>query len=156
MAAPQPRFLLDANVFIEASNRYYQHTICPGFWKALIYHFQNRSVKSIDKVKEEILRKQDWLRNWVKKEAPEEYFRSTALDRVQSEYQRIIEWASNNNQYIPAAKSEFARGADGWLVAYAKVHRFVVVTQETPSRQSKKKQPIGENQIAGCMQSIRR
>lgn len=28
-------FLLDANVFIEAKNRYYGFDICPGFWRWL-------------------------------------------------------------------------------------------------------------------------
>ncbi len=144
MAAPQPRFLLDANVFIEASNRYYQHSICPGFWNALIFHFQDqsllhsqrRSIMSIDKVKDEILLPV-WLTEWIEKEASDEWFRSTASNPVQSEYKKVIEWASKNKQYTQAAKSKFADGADGWLVAYAEVHKCVVVTQETSSPESK-------------------
>ena len=30
------RYLLDANPFIEAKNRYYGFDICPGFWTAII------------------------------------------------------------------------------------------------------------------------
>ena len=40
---------------------------------------------------------------------------------------------------MPAAKAEFAGCADGWLVAYAKVHGFVVVTQEVYAAEARKR-----------------
>ena len=30
-----PRFLLDANIFIEAANKWYPMDVAPGFWDAL-------------------------------------------------------------------------------------------------------------------------
>jgi len=44
------RYLLDANPFIEAKNRYYGFGLCPGFWKALIAQHNNDRVFSIDRV----------------------------------------------------------------------------------------------------------
>ena len=45
-------------------------------------------------------------------------------------YQRIIQWVHACPQFIPAAKADFARKADGWLVAYGSIHGLTVVTDE--------------------------
>jgi hypothetical protein len=42
-------YLLDANVFIEAKNRYYGFEICPGFWEWLISENAADRVFSIEK-----------------------------------------------------------------------------------------------------------
>lgn len=34
-AVTSPTFLVDADVFIAAKNRYYAFDICPGFWNSL-------------------------------------------------------------------------------------------------------------------------
>ena len=47
------RYVLDANVFIEAKNKYYGFGLCPGFWKALIAQHDNNRVFSIEKVLDE-------------------------------------------------------------------------------------------------------
>ena len=47
------RYVLDANVFIEAKNKYYGFYLCPGFWKALIGQHESRHIFSIDKVRDE-------------------------------------------------------------------------------------------------------
>ncbi len=43
------QYLLDANVFIEAHQRYYGSDVCPGFWRALIQQHERKRVFSIDK-----------------------------------------------------------------------------------------------------------
>ena len=43
---------------------------------------------------------------------------------------------------MPYAKTEFASGADGWLIAYAKVNDCVLVTQEVLRPNVKNKVPI--------------
>ncbi|MHB9112955.1 MAG: DUF4411 family protein, partial [Thermoleophilia bacterium] len=40
-------YLLDANVFIEAANRYYAFDLVPAFWQALIDHATNGELLSI-------------------------------------------------------------------------------------------------------------
>ena len=37
-------------------------------------------------------------------------------------------WVQTNDQFLPAAKHEFAGAADGWLAAYAKVLERVKAT----------------------------
>jgi hypothetical protein len=47
-------YLLDANVFIEAKNRYYGLDFCPAFWEWLIVSNTSGLVFSIEKVADEI------------------------------------------------------------------------------------------------------
>jgi hypothetical protein len=51
-------------------------------------------------------------------------------------------WVQAQNQFSPAAKADFANGADGWLVAYARAKGCVVVTQEVPAPDARRKVPI--------------
>ena len=53
-----------------------------------------------------------------------------------------MNWVQNSSQFKPEAKSKFAAGADGWLIAYAQIHNAVVVTQEVSAPKAKSKVPI--------------
>lgn len=55
------KYLLDANVFIEAKRRYYAFDLCPGFWDCLVSHHQGDRIQSIDRVKQELERGDDLL-----------------------------------------------------------------------------------------------
>ncbi|WP_420829404.1 DUF4411 family protein [Nannocystis pusilla] len=60
------RFLLDANIFIAAKNKYYSFDLCPGFWDALADGHARERVYSIDRVHDELRRGDDDLVEWVK------------------------------------------------------------------------------------------
>jgi len=47
-----------------------------------------------------------------------------------------------SSQYFDNAKAEFTTGADGWLVAYAKVHNAIVVTNEQSRPDAKSRVPL--------------
>jgi hypothetical protein len=49
---------------------------------------------------------------------------------------------NGQSQFLPGAISDFASGADGWLVAYAKVKGRIVVTQEVGRPDARSKVPI--------------
>ena len=51
-------------------------------------------------------------------------------------------WVQTNDQFLPAAKHEFASVADGWLAAYAKVHGAVLVTNEVFASDAKRRVPL--------------
>ncbi|MFN6106139.1 MAG: DUF4411 family protein [Planctomycetaceae bacterium] len=55
----KPHFYLDTDVFIAAKNAYYAFSICPGFWKSLLYHHDQERLSSIDAIKREILSGRD-------------------------------------------------------------------------------------------------
>ncbi len=135
------KYLLDANVFIEAARRYYAFDLVPAFWNTLINLAENGQVESIDRVRDEILRGGDQLAAWVKNNFSDAFL-STADESVIEVYRNIIVWVQNENQYLDLAKREFAEGADGWLVAYAKQNGHTIVTHEVLDPQSRKKVPI--------------
>lgn len=135
-----PAYLLDANVFIEAQRRYYAQDICPGFWEFLLHQGQTSRLLSIDRVRAEIS-DGDTLAEWVKA-APGSLFASTNELLVVQEFAQMMAWVQGNAQFLPGAKAEFARVADGWLAAYAKVHGLVLVTQEVYGRDVRKKVPL--------------
>lgn len=136
-----PIYLLDANVFIEAARRYYAFDLAPAFWQALVDHAANGRVRSIDRVKQELMRGDDDLAGWVKGEF-DNWFASTAQDNIIEAYREIMTWVQHQSQFFDAAKADFANGADGWLVAYAKVHGCVVVTHERFNSNVKSRIPI--------------
>ena len=59
-----------------------------------------------------------------------EWFVSTDADDVVQGYRDVMVWASQQNQFKPEAKADFATKADAWLVAYAMARECVVVTLE--------------------------
>jgi hypothetical protein len=134
-----PLYLLDSDVFIAAKNSYYAFTICPGFWDSLIHHHEEENICSIDRVRGELLagRKTEDLVQWVKDRLPSAFFRDTDEEAVANAYGQVMLWVQRNAQYFDQAKAKFATEADGWLVAYAMVHRVTVITNEQPRPQSR-------------------
>ncbi len=135
------KFVLDANVFIEAKNRYYGFDFAPKFWTSLTRFADEDLIVSIDHVKEEIAKGKDELAAWIENEFSSA-FNSTDDPDISRHFRKIMEWAQSNNQFSMEAKSEFARIADGWLVAYAKEKGFIIVTQETHKPDIARRIPI--------------
>lgn len=134
------RYILDADVFITAKNRYYAFDICPGFWASVIHHHRAGRTYSIDRVRNELLvgRKTEDLVQWVTKDLPDSFFLSVDDEPVTSAYTEVMMWVQRSPQYFDFAKAKFATGADGWLVAYAKIHGAVVVTNEERRPEAKR------------------
>jgi hypothetical protein len=136
-----PEFVLDTNVFISAMRGYYAFDLAPGFWKSLEGHAENGRILSIDYVKEELERGKDQLAQWAKNDFSHAFISTDDKD-VQESYREIMTWVQGQDQFLDAAKAEFARGADGWLVAYAKAKGCIVVTLETIDPDIKRKVKI--------------
>ena len=138
---PQPLYLLDANVYITAHRSYYALEVCPGFWDCLIHHFNAGRLLSIDRVHAELVSQDDALSRWVEK-APAELFVSSMEEQVTDAYREVMRWVYGNPQFFQNAKDEFSRGADGWLVAYARVHNATLVTLERYAAEARNKVPL--------------
>ena len=134
-----PVFLLDSDVFIAAKNAYYAFDICPGFWNGILRAFQQGSVRSIDRIRNELLsgRKEEDLVRWVTSEVPTSFFHDSNADDVSTAFADVMLWVQRNSQYFDRAKAKFATEADGWLVAYSMVHQTVIVTNEQPRPDSR-------------------
>ena len=141
--------MLDATTFIGANRSYYSFDLCPGFWDCLLEHFHDGRLLSIDRVRDELLyvsaaqkpAKPDKLHFWTKA-APKDLFVSSNEQLIDDAYTDLMAWVTNHPQFHQEAKDKFARGADGWLIAYAKVHSAVVVTLEVLNLDIKRKVPI--------------
>jgi len=130
------KYILDANIFIEAKRRYYGFDLCPGFWEALIYHNSKGNIASIDRVRKELLAGKDDLAVWSRKTP--DLFASTDSSSVINAYKIIIRWVQNQSRFTDTAKSEFANNPDAWVIAYAKATDATVVTHEQPAARAKK------------------
>lgn len=128
-----PSYVLDANVFIQAKNAYYAFNICPGFWDALVSH----ELGSIDRVKTELVSGKDDLVKWVKETMPKSCFAPSNATDVVDCYGEIAIWVHAQKRFTQSERAKFLSGADGWLIAYAKVNGCVVASQEKSAPQSK-------------------
>lgn len=138
------RYIVDSDVFITGKNLYYAFDICPGFWAGVIRHHREGRIYSIDRVKSELLagRKTEDLVQWVKNDLPAGFFLDTDDEEVPSAYTDVMLWVQRSPQYFDNAKAQFATGADGWLVAYARTHNAIVVTNEQPRSEAKSRVPL--------------
>ena len=130
------KYILDANIFIEAKRRYYAFDLCPGFWDSLQYHNSMGNLESIDRVRKELLEGKDSLAAWSKNTP--DLFASTDSKFVLTAYRDIIQWVQSQERFFDAAKSEFASGVDAWVIAYAKANNVVVATEEKSAPKSRK------------------
>ncbi len=136
-----PTFILDANVFIEASMHYYSFDIAPRFWDSLIEFNERGRVFSIDRVKNELDKGNNTLSNWADNHFTQAFI-STDQEEVFIYYRKVMNWVQNQSQYRNEAKADFAKGADGWVISYSMLKGFTVVTHEKPAPFAKKKVPI--------------
>jgi hypothetical protein len=133
------RYVLDANVFIQAKRRFYPFDVCPGYWESLCYYREQGRVESLDKVADELKRGNDNLWDWARKDFKKEGF--VASQAAAEAYGKIVTWVYAEN-FNPAAKNEFMSTADGWLAAYAMDTGCVVVTLEEVKENAKRVVPL--------------
>jgi len=136
-----PTYVLDANVFIQAARRYYAFDLAPRFWDSLVHHAGSGQLRSIDRVLWELDRGKDELAAWVNNDLSDSFASTDEADVIQA-FGEIMAWVQEQSQFSDSAKADFASGADGWLVAYAKVKDCVVVTHEALNPVVRRKVPI--------------
>lgn len=120
-------YLLDANVFIEAYNRYYADSIAPSFWQWLA---AADNIHTISQVKDEVGQKEDGCAALISsvKVVPSDLTHAAA----------ISDHVNQHQTYSSASKHEFLSKADFHLVCAAKASNWIVVTQEVKASNSKK------------------
>ncbi len=123
-------YLLDANVFIEAKNRYYGLDFCPAFWDWLRVENTGGHVFSIEKVGDELAAGADEVSTWAAPLGPGFFLpvEPAMLDSLR----RVSAWATSQG-YEPSAVATFLQAADYYLVGQALALGYAVVTQELPS-----------------------
>ena len=142
-------YVLDSDTLITSSRDFYSNVFCPGFWDFLTEANTKGELVSIDKVKREIEKGEydDYLKEWARLIAPNEFFRSTDKKEIIDCYKMIVNWANAQSQYQQNAKAELMSDkADAWLIAYALANlrneNMVVCTFEKYHADTKKRIPI--------------
>jgi hypothetical protein len=123
-------YLVDANILIEAKNRYYAFDIAPGFWIWLEQAFRGGLATSIEAVRDELMRGDDELATWAG--THKDHFRPID-QRTTRQFGPLSAWVTQQ-QYKQSAINEFSSDqADYLLIAHARAHGYTVTTLERPS-----------------------
>lgn len=131
-------YLLDTNTFIEAKNRYYDMTVCPGYWDWLDQVFAADEVASVESVGDELLAGNDELEVWTADRKA--LFLPVSDPDTQTAFAEIAAYAAGlATDMKPGALEEFLGGADPWLIAKARVESAIVVTHEQFNLHTRKK-----------------
>ncbi|MDO8845448.1 DUF4411 family protein [Methylicorpusculum sp.] len=140
---PDTRYLIDANVFIQAKNFHYRFEFCQGFWQWLADGHDAGLLFSTAKVFQELNdgNDDDQVKLWAN-QLPDSFFIPDTHDAsVIQAYGQIMAWNFSNNHYTQQAKNEFARSdrADVFLIATAKAHGFKLATHELSKPETKRR-----------------
>lgn len=143
MDIEQPKFVLDANTFIQAARHYYSFDIAQSFWDNLVCFAADDKIVSIDKVFQEMKEGRDKLRDWAINDFSN-YFDTTQTSAIVQRYADLMQWAERQTQYNQNAKDDFMddSNADAWVLAYAKANDCILVTLEIFRPDRKKSIPI--------------
>lgn len=130
--------LLDANVFIEAKNRYYGFDLVPAFWTWLEEQTEAGEVASTDMIYDELKDGGDDLAEWVKHRREPIFHVPSSSQTVANAVGLLGTWVQSEN-YKPHVLADFMDGADPFLVGAALETGSVLVTQEIPAGASRKR-----------------
>ncbi len=122
------KYLLDANTFIEANNRYYGMSICPAYWQWILNTNKSQQVCSIDFVKQELANYGDAVSDWVKTNS--HIFEPESDLATQTAFQDVLNHVMSLTGMNSGTHEEFLRGADPWLIAKAIATGATIVTHE--------------------------
>lgn len=128
-------YLLDSNIFIQASNLHYGFDFCPAFWDWLEEANNTGKVFSISQVLDELADGNDELAVWEKAH-DNGFYMETDADTL-PKLAEVAEWVQSNG-YEAAAINTFLQVADYYLVSYALAHGHTVVTHEVPANTIRK------------------
>src|ERR1700677_3690572 len=127
-------FWLDANVYIEAKNRYYTFDRVPKFWSFLSAQIQLGSVCSPKAVYDELMPYGDQLTTWVKSRKKKGLC-VQPNEGTQRQFTKIADFV--DTEFQRHKSEEFLKCADPWVIACALHAGGTVVTQESTSRRQK-------------------
>ena len=136
-----PLRLLDANVFIQAKNSYYSFDLVPAFWTWLETQATSSALASIDLVYKELKDGSDELAQWVKDRRQTIFHVGSSSPAVAGHMAYLYTWAQGEG-YREHTIRDFMGSADPFLVGTAASLGAIVVTQEIPAGNSRKKVKI--------------
>ena len=125
MSTPDQKYCLDANVLIQAWQKYYSPRFCPEYWNILNEFGRKDRIFLPQNVFEEITRTEDELTEWLKKSK----IPILEVDGIVAECLRDIYAANPLHQYLIDNTKQRSL-ADPWVIAHALKEKACVVTKE--------------------------
>lgn len=153
----QQRYLIDSDALIVAKNQHYSPVFCPAFWDWIIAGNAASVFYTIDKVADELMRgsEEDFLRGFIENHADSLILKTKDDLGCLARYAELQSWASDvwTTGKKPASTGKalevFAaeKSADPWLVVYASVYGFKIISNESsaPESQSRVMLPDAAN-----------
>ena len=125
-------FLIDSNSLITPAKQYYKFEIAPKFWDQISSKIANGDIVILDTVKNELLRGNDELSDWVSNLNIHTYIKHNDKP-ILDKYREVLTNIQTNPCYKPEALQEWANVsvADPWLIATAAKFGYTIVTFET-------------------------
>lgn len=143
-------YCLDANVLIQAWQKYYSPKFFPDYWKMLNYFGNIGKIFISEMVYDEIVRTEDDLAEWLKKSK----IKVVKIDEPVTRCLQAI--YAKNPLHINLVDNTKARSlADPWVIAHAMNEKATIVTKEekvTALNSTKVKIPnVCENMNVRCI-----
>ncbi|MGF1586471.1 MAG: DUF4411 family protein [Bacteroidales bacterium] len=125
MNSSEKKFCLDANVLIQAWQKYYAPSICPSYWDILDYFGKADKLFIPELVYEEIATTEDDLSNWLKSS-------NIPIRKIDEGVTRCLQdiYSANPNHKFLVDNTKQRSIADPWVIAHAIKEGAVVVTKE--------------------------
>lgn len=125
MITKASKYCMDANVLIQAWQKYYNPKFCPDYWKVLSALGKNGTIFIPELVYEEIVRTEDDLSKWLKgSEIPI----NKISESVTICLQKIYAADRTHKNLVDNTKARSL--ADPWVIAHALNENAIVVTKE--------------------------
>lgn len=119
------KYCLDANVLIEAWQKYYNPKFCPDYWEILSELGKREKIFIPEMVYEEIIRTEDELTKWLKKsKIPVKKIKEPVTVCLQ----RVYSAHPIHKNLVDNTKARSL--ADPWVIAHALYENAIVVTKE--------------------------
>ncbi len=136
-------YCLDANVLIQAWQKYYAPEICSDYWDILDQLGKDNIIFIPEEVRNEIVKnptkdaEEDGLSKWLRNSSIPVY---KATERVIKSWQTILQHNDQHKLLVDSAKNRSL--ADPWVIAHALDRKATVVTKEIEITAVKAKKPI--------------
>ncbi len=121
----EKKYCLDANVLIQAWQKYYSPNICPSYWEMLNMLGKNDKIFIPELVYEEIIRTDDELSKWLKKS-------KIPIRLIDEQVAKCLKeiYLFNPIHRLLVDNKKLRSMADPWVIAHAINENAIVVTKE--------------------------
>ncbi len=125
MSMTDKKYCLDANVLIQAWQKYYSPRICPTYWDMLDYLGTQNIIFMPEMVYDEIVRTDDDLSKWLKTS-------KIPIKKIDEQVTKCLKdiYSADPNHKFLVDNTKARSLADPWVIAHALREKAVVVTKE--------------------------